>query len=290
MDRARVSGEQTLSGKVSLVQDVGRGPVAGVLLYLPVYRNEVGQGEAGQTDVNTDNLLGWAYAPFSMGILMQGIQLDESQIGLGIYDGAPDSAEAQLYSSMGNSQEPGEQPSQRTERIEIAQRTWTVVFSADSRFVQPARTLALSRRYKRPFALMYSDIDRFKQVNDEYGHDVGDELLKRLASKLGACVRTSATLARQGSDEFVLTLAEISAAEDAALVAQKMFHAIREKFDDGRIQLQASLSIGIAIYDPQSSDSVEDLLRKADAAPYRVKRAGRNDFRLYQAEHEESAH
>jgi diguanylate cyclase (GGDEF)-like protein len=133
---------------------------------------------------------------------------------------------------------------------------------------------------------MYIDVDHFKQVNDEYGHDVGDELLKWLAARLSGCVRASDTLARQGGDEFVLILTEISAADDAELMARKIFHAIREVFDGGLVQLQVSLSVGVAISDPESSDSVDDLLRKADIALYRVKRAGRNGFRRYQGEDE----
>ena len=144
----------------------------------------------------------------------------------------------------------------------------------------------MSRRHKRSFALMFIDVDHFKQVNDEYGHDVGDDLLKWIADKLSAVVRNSDTLARQGGDEFVLLLSEISAPEDAALVARKVFRAIREEFDSDLLQLKVSLSVGIAIYDPGSPDTAEDLLRKADTALYQVKRSGRNDFRLYQEDSE----
>ncbi len=131
MDRARLNSELALSGKVSLVQDVGRGPIAGVLLYLPVYQRDV-----NQTADDTGDFLGWVYAPFSMDILMEGIQLDESLVGLGIYDGASVSAEAQLYSSRGNLQQSTGLPFWRTEQLVIAQRPWTIVFSADSSFVQ----------------------------------------------------------------------------------------------------------------------------------------------------------
>lgn len=605
MDRARVSGTLALSGKVSLVQDVDRGPIAGVLLYLPLY-----ESETNDTAINPDDLLGWVYAPFSMDILMEGIQLDGSRIALTIYDGTDMSADAQLYPSLNESVMAGDLPFSRTEQIEIAQRTWTVSFSADDSFIQPhentepeavlsvgalftalmailtwalasgreraearaedmnselletefrwksalsgaghgvwdwnnltgevnyntewksmlgfaedeirndfsewrrlvhpldleraetaiadfiagktknyssehrlktrdgewcwilsrgavisrtaegepartigthtdinrqktlelalsesdqrfrgafesaavgmalvglagewlevnqallemlqydedellkltfqdithpddleldlkhlealtagkipsyqmekryfckdgsiiwivlsasmvrdgngeplhytaqieniterkalqkrvayqashdeltglpnrrllqerlTQTLALSRRHKRSFALMFIDIDHFKRVNDEYGHDVGDELLRWLAEKLSSVVRTSDTLARQGGDEFVLLLSEISAPEDAELVARKVFNAMREEFDTGVLQLKVTLSVGIVIFDPGTPDSAEDLLRKADVALYQVKRAGRNDFRVYQQEDE----
>ncbi len=605
MDRARFSGDLALSGKVSLVQDVDRGPIAGVLLYLPLYA-----GEAIGTQVNANELLGWVYAPFSMDILMQGIQLDGSSIGLSIYDGTEPDDEALLYSSQDEPLAATELPFSRTELLAIAGRTWTVRFTADDSFIEPhentepeavlfvgglftllmalliwalssgkeraearaaamnrelletefrwksalsgaghgvwdwnnltnevnfntewksmlgyaddeirndfaewqrllhpldreraesavadfisgktqyfslehrlktreggwrwilgrgaiisrtedgrtartigthtdidrqktlelalsesdqrfrgafetaavgmalvglqgewlevnqalldmlqyeedellaltfqdithpddleldlehlaaltagkiasyqmekryfckdgsiiwavlsvsmvrdaqgqplhyvsqidniterkelqkqvvyqashdeltglpnrrllqerlVHTLALSRRHKRSFALMFIDIDHFKQVNDEYGHDVGDELLTWLGTRLSVCVRTSDTLARQGGDEFVLLLSEISTVEDAELVARKVFSAMREEFDTGVLKFKVSLSVGIAIYVPGSPDTAEDLLRKADVALYQVKRSGRNNFRIYQSEDE----
>ncbi|MDO6711367.1 MULTISPECIES: sensor domain-containing diguanylate cyclase [Aliiglaciecola] len=143
-------------------------------------------------------------------------------------------------------------------------------------------TFALSRRYNRPIAVMYIDIDHFKQVNDEYGHDVGDKLLKWLANKISFCIRTSDTLARHGGDEFVLMLTEISKPDDTVVIAEKIFHTISEVFSVDNIQMQVTLSVGIAIFDPQSSDSIDDLLKKADLALYRMKRNGRNGFRLYE--------
>lgn len=152
-----------------------------------------------------------------------------------------------------------------------------------------AQTIALCRRHKRKFALMFIDVDHFKQVNDQYGHDVGDELLKWIAKQLGDSVRASDTLARQGGDEFVLLLAEISSAEDAELVARKVFYAIREPFDTGLQQFKVSLSVGVVIFDPNDPDSAEELLRKADIALYQVKRGGRNHYRVYKPEDEQSA-
>jgi diguanylate cyclase (GGDEF)-like protein/PAS domain S-box-containing protein len=149
-----------------------------------------------------------------------------------------------------------------------------------------ARTYELSRRYKRPFALMYIDVDHFKLVNDEYGHDVGDDLLIWLSSKLKSCLRGTDTLARQGVDEFVLILSEIKSSEDATLIANNIFEAISDVFSNDILKRQVSLSIGIAISDPESDDSIEDLLRKADVALYQVKRAGRNAFKHYQDDDE----
>jgi len=144
-----------------------------------------------------------------------------------------------------------------------------------------ARTFDLSRRYKRVFAVMYIDVDHFKQVNDEYGHDVGDELLIWLASKLSACLRATDTLARQGGDEFVIILSEIKSSEDATLIAKNIFNALKDEFSNRNFKRQVSLSMGIAISEPEGTDSIEDLLRKADIALYQVKRTGRNDFKHY---------
>lgn len=606
MDIARLTNKLTLSGKLNMRQDEGRGSIFGLLLYLPLYSEE-----DNQTEVNADNILGWVEASLSISVMIENLQLDKSQINLDIYDGATDSAESQLYSSIGTFQQPSEFLFFRTEQLLIAQRPWSVVFSADKSFVQvddntepgivmfvgglftvlltllvwslssskgraetkaaamtlelsetefrfkaalsgaqhgvwdwnnltnevtfdtkwksmlgftddeiknefsewqrllhphdkdraeaaigdfisgktkiyslehrlktrdgqwlwivtrgdivswtedgrAARTIgthtnitaqkslelaltesdqrfrgafetaamgialvslggkwikanrsllnmlqyeeeellkltfkdithpedinldlkqltalktgkiktyqmekryfrkdgsiiwiylsvsmvtdnngdpvhyisqieditdrkerqnqilhqsthdeltglpnrrlmsdrltrsfALSRRYKRSFALMYIDIDHFKQVNDEYGHDAGDELLKWLASKISACIRTSDTLARQGGDEFVLILSEISTPDDAVMIVDKIFHAIREVSYDGSIQMQVSLSIGVAIFDPNSSDTIDDLLKKADLALYRVKHAGRNGYKLYEDKDED---
>ncbi|MBU2923433.1 CHASE domain-containing protein [Colwellia sp. 1_MG-2023] len=601
MDKSRATNKLALSGKVSLVQDVDRGPISGVLLYLPVY-----QDNDEQVGVIPENLYGWVYAPFSMDILMEGILSDKLKINLNIYDGTVINKKTQLYSSMKNAQEFEEMAFQQTEQLVIAQRIWTVVFSADKNFVQShvntegiivlligslfsllltlvvwslstsknraeakaesmnkelsetefrwksalsgaehgvwdwdnltnsvtfdtkwksmlgyaddeiknefsewkrllhpedweraevaianfvsgktniynleqrlqakdgkwiwilcrgdavswtddgrvarsigthtditeqkklelaltesdlrfrgafetaamgialvglngewievnpsllnmlqyseeellkltfqdithpedlnldlehltalvageiksyqmekryfckdgsivwaflsvsmvvdikgkpvhfvsqienitvrkelqkqvlhqashdeltglpnrrflkdrlARTYELSRRYKRPFALMYIDVDHFKLVNDEYGHDVGDDLLIWLSSKLKSCLRGTDTLARQGGDEFVLILSEIKSSEDATLIANNIFEAISDVFSNGILKRQVSLSIGIAISDPAGDDSIEDLLRKADIALYQVKRAGRNAFKHYQ--------
>lgn len=607
MDMARYSGEATLSGKVSLVQDAGRGSVSGVLIYLPVYREEIIHSEVG-----SDEVLGWVYAPFSMDLLMQGIQLDESLLNFSVHDGISVAAEDLLYATPSLAKSANDVQFERTEQIEIGQRIWTVAFSADSSFIvahentepfvvlflgglftalmsllvwslssdkeraearaeainrelaetefrwesalsgaghgvwdwnnitnevayntewksmlgyaedeikndfsewrrllhpfdleraesavtdfmsgktryfslehrlktcdgrwrwilsrgaiisrtedgMPARTigthtdidlqknleLALvesdqrfrgafetaavgmalvglsgeflevnqsllamlgysenelpamtfqqithpddlsldlehlsalsagkiksyqmekryfckdgsiiwarlsvsvvrnkdgnplhyvsqvenitervalqrqvlhqlnhdeltglpnrrllqdrlaqtlmsSRRHKRQFALMFIDIDHFKRVNDTYGHHIGDQLLTWVADRLMSSIRKSDTLARQGGDEFVSVLTEIDAREDAALVARKMLSSVKQGLDIGDARVQVSLSIGVSLYEIGSPDTIDDLLKKADIALYQVKQAGRNDFRVYQEEIEQS--
>jgi diguanylate cyclase (GGDEF)-like protein/PAS domain S-box-containing protein len=607
MDKSRLTNALALSRKVSLVQDAERGPISGVLLYLPVYQNKVTQQED-----NTANLFGWVYAPFSMDILMEGIQLNESQLHLSIYDGTEVGAKTELYTSVENVKQSNTPVFQQIEQLVIAQRTWTVVFSAERGFIQshdntepivvlfvgslfsvlitllvwslstsktraeskaermnkelietefrwksalsgaehgvwdwnhidntvsfdtkwktmlgytddeiknefsewrrlvhpmdweraeiaiadfvsgktkiynleqrlkgkdgrwiwiicrgdvvswtedgriarsigthtdittqknlelaltesdqrfrgafetaaigialvgldgewlevnqsllnmlqyeeaelfnltfqdithpedlnldlehlrelqagkipsyqmekryyckdrsivwaylsvsmvvdvngnpvhfvsqveniterkelqirvlhqashdeltglPNRrllkerlknTFDLNHRYKRLFAVMYIDIDHFKHVNDLYGHDIGDELLVWLSNKLIACVRTTDTLARQGGDEFVMILSGINSPNDATLVANKILHEVGETFVQGSVELKVSLSIGIAMSDVQSKESIEELLRRADIALYQVKRSGRNGFKLYEEDGEQS--
>jgi diguanylate cyclase (GGDEF)-like protein/PAS domain S-box-containing protein len=143
-----------------------------------------------------------------------------------------------------------------------------------------AQIMAQSRRYDRMMALMFVDIDHFKGVNDNYGHDVGDEVLCEVAARLRRCVRVSDTLARQGGDEFVVLLSEIHLAADVELVAQKMLEAVRLPLALRNIELRVTLSIGISIFDPKSEDNHETLLKKADDALYKVKNDGRNAYRI----------
>lgn len=143
-----------------------------------------------------------------------------------------------------------------------------------------AQIMAQSRRYERLMALMFIDVDHFKDVNDSYGHDVGDEVLCEVAARLRRCVRVSDTLARQGGDEFVVLLSEIHFASDVERVAQAMLEGARLPLALRNIELQVTLSIGISIFDPRSEDNHETLLKKADDALYKVKNGGRNAFHI----------
>lgn len=143
-----------------------------------------------------------------------------------------------------------------------------------------AQIMAQSRRYDRLMALMFVDIDHFKNVNDSYGHDVGDQVLCEVATRLRRCVRVSDTLARQGGDEFVVVLSEIHSASDVERVAQAMLETVNSPLVLRNIELRVTLSIGISIFDPKSEDSHEALLKKADDALYKVKNGGRNAFHI----------
>ncbi|MDP2140466.1 MAG: CHASE domain-containing protein [Gammaproteobacteria bacterium] len=140
------------------------------------------------------------------------------------------------------------------------------------------QAMAQCRRYHRHMAVMFVDIDHFKSINDNYGHDVGDEVLCEVVARLRRCIRLSDTFARQGGDEFVVLLTEIQSAMDIERVADVMISTLHAPLLLRRVEVQVTLSIGVAVFDPDSADSDESLLRKADEALYAVKRGGRNGF------------
>lgn len=142
-------------------------------------------------------------------------------------------------------------------------------------------TISRARRDDEHFALMFLDLDRFKQVNDTFGHDTGDLLLREVANRLRTCVRDSDSVARLAGDEFTLLLPGAHTREDAAVVAQKIIEAMTPPVDIAGHALLTSPSIGIAFY-PQDGNDEPSLLRAADQAMYTAKAAGRNTFAFYQ--------
>ena len=128
---------------------------------------------------------------------------------------------------------------------------------------------------------MFLDLDNFKKINDTLGHVVGDELLKEVAIRLNVCVRHGDTVARQGGDEFIIVLAEITHSDDAALVADKIIKAINVPVQVTGHTLNVSTSIGIAVYPVNGTDDVQELMKKADKAMYAAKSAGRNGYKFF---------
>jgi diguanylate cyclase (GGDEF)-like protein/PAS domain S-box-containing protein len=139
--------------------------------------------------------------------------------------------------------------------------------------------LAQARRYSRRLAVVYVDVDDFKFINDNWGHSVGDMLLQSLALRLKRNLREVDTVARIGGDEFVVLMPDLRQTEDMSAVAQKLLGVIGSPFNlDGRT-IQLTSSIGIAAY-PDDGDEAEALLQNADAAMYRAKAIGRNNYQL----------
>ena len=146
-----------------------------------------------------------------------------------------------------------------------------------------AQSIALAQRHRKKVALMYLDLDQFKNINDSLGHSVGDQLLQSVARRLESCVRHSDTVSRQGGDEFVVLLSEVTAAQDAVLAAGKLIKAIAEPHLIGEHRLNATLSIGISLY-PDDGEDVEAVLTNADTAMYYAKRNGRNNWQRFTPE------
>ena len=144
----------------------------------------------------------------------------------------------------------------------------------DDRMGQAASSAA---RGGKSFALMFVDLDRFKPVNDSFGHSVGDELLKAVAQRLAGCVRKMDTVARTGGDEFVVLLSEIGDPKDASIVSGKILDELSRPFFIDRQELNISGSIGISVY-PRDGKDVNMLKANADVAMYHAKRNGRNSY------------
>ena len=139
--------------------------------------------------------------------------------------------------------------------------------------------VAHADRHESKTALMFVDLDGFKEVNDTIGHDAGDEVLISVARRLTDCVRATDTVARIGGDEFTVVITEVLDIEDIANVAKKIISSISEPFilSDGAAKTTIGASVGIAIY-PDHGKNAEALVRLADKAMYTVKRRGKNNY------------
>ena len=138
--------------------------------------------------------------------------------------------------------------------------------------------LSRAHRSNTAFAVLFMDIDRFKDVNDSRGHEVGDLLLRAVAQRLATSVRASDTVARMGGDEFVILLETVRASDEADTVALKVAETVAKPFTiEGQV-VSTSVSIGVSFY-PENGDDAETLLRSADYAMYLAKREGGNRHR-----------
>ena len=142
------------------------------------------------------------------------------------------------------------------------------------------QAVAYAQREQLRVALLFLDLDRFKEINDTLGHGVGDGVLKAIASRVARCLRESDTFSRLGGDEFTVILPNIREVPDAAPVAQKILQQFATPFDVGGHELYLSTSIGIAVY-PEHGATPEELVKHADTAMYRAKENGRNLHQFY---------
>lgn len=140
-----------------------------------------------------------------------------------------------------------------------------------------------ARRGGEIAAVAFIDLDQFKFINDSLGHQVGDELLKVVASRLKSCIRAVDTVARQGGDEFVLVLSRQKGCESVADTVRRIIAVVAEPWTVNGIQLQVTCSVGISVY-PDDGHDADTLLRNADSAMYKAKELGRNSFEYFSAE------
>lgn len=138
--------------------------------------------------------------------------------------------------------------------------------------------LARAKRQNSRFALVFVDLDNFKQVNDSFGHAGGDQVLRRIADTLKHCVRAADSVGRIGGDEFVVLLAQLGANDAAFELAEKISHAVKQPFRMNGTDITVTCSVGVAVY-PTDGDDEETLTRQADSAMYRAKEAGRDCIR-----------
>lgn len=144
------------------------------------------------------------------------------------------------------------------------------------------QAMAQSSRYKKFIAVCYLDLDGFKQVNDTYGHEVGDQLLIALAAQMQQTLRKSDTLARIGGDEFVVVLSGLLDKESSLVSAERLVQAAAHPVMVGELQLQVSASLGITFYPQEVTIDADQLLRQADHAMYQAKESGKNRYCLFQ--------
>lgn len=142
------------------------------------------------------------------------------------------------------------------------------------------RALQRSERGDLPFALLYIDLDGFKAVNDNFGHDKGDMLVKAIAQRLSDCVRRSDSVARIGGDEFTVLLEKVGNVSDVVAVAQKIIDVVTEPFEADGVHLRVGCSIGIAQF-PDAGKTAQDLLRHADMAMYEAKGIAGSNYRFF---------
>jgi diguanylate cyclase (GGDEF)-like protein/PAS domain S-box-containing protein len=144
-------------------------------------------------------------------------------------------------------------------------------------------TLLQAHRSKRLIAVLFLDMDRFKNINDTLGHDVGDRMLQAFGARLRECVRESDTVARLGGDEFAIILEGIANVDDVPATAKKILKAFEQPFHDNGRELFITGSIGISLH-PDDGMDANTLLKNADTAMYRAKDTGRNNYHFYSAD------
>lgn len=150
-----------------------------------------------------------------------------------------------------------------------------------------SQAIVQARRDERPVAVMFIDLDHFKAINDNYGHDIGDSVLCAVAERLLSCVRESDTIARMGGDEFTVILTEVANSAAGMSVANKMLQALQRPITIGDIDITMSCSIGVSVF-PECCTTAAGLIKCADRALYDAKHGGRNRYVIFNQNQGES--
>jgi diguanylate cyclase (GGDEF)-like protein/PAS domain S-box-containing protein len=142
------------------------------------------------------------------------------------------------------------------------------------------QAISIARRNHNQLAVLFLDLDGFKHINDSLGHAIGDKLLQSVAARLLACVRKSDTVSRQGGDELVILLPEVTHAADAAVSAAKIITELKKVHNIGEHHLRVTVSIGVSTY-PDHGEDAETLIKNADTAMYHAKQSGRDNYQFF---------
>ena len=142
------------------------------------------------------------------------------------------------------------------------------------------QAISLARRNRHQLAVLFLDLDGFKHINDSLGHSIGDKLLQSVAARLSACVRKSDTVSRQGGDEFVILLPEVTHAADVAISAAKIIAELKKAHTIGEHRLRVTGSIGLCTC-PDNGEDAETLIKNADTAMYHAKQGGRDNYQFF---------
>jgi diguanylate cyclase (GGDEF)-like protein/PAS domain S-box-containing protein len=140
-----------------------------------------------------------------------------------------------------------------------------------------------AKRQINKFAVLFIDLDHFKEINDSLGHDTGDKILTEVSIRLQGVLRDKDTLARLGGDEFIIIIEDLNALEDVSVVASKILQSLSQSIEINTNKLYVSSSIGISIY-PDDGESVQNLIKFADSAMYQAKADGRNNYQYYNSQ------
>jgi len=143
------------------------------------------------------------------------------------------------------------------------------------------QAMTLAHRHRKSLAVLFLDVDHFKHINDSLGHAIGDQLLRSIARRLVACVRSSDTVSRQGGDEFVILLSEVTHSHDAVFTAEKVLAAVSRPHHIAHRDLQVTVSVGIGVYPDDGADA-EALLKNADFALLHAKHQGGAHHKLFE--------